>query len=160
MAGPIRNLREIGVGSGWKCLEVAAGAGSIASWLGNHIGPTGHVLATDLDPHLLEGIQAPNISVQGQNLLTDDLPEYAFDLVHTRALLSFLPDPRRAIGKLVSATRPGGWLLIEQPDYVSAVPDPSMSEGAQELSRKGWAALLGHLQSHGYDTELGRRLVL
>jgi hypothetical protein len=33
-----------------------------------------------------------------------------------------------------------------------------MTKSAQELSRKGWDALLGHLQSQGVDTELGRRL--
>lgn len=157
-AWTIRNLREIGVGTGWHCLEVAAGGGSIASWLGSQVGLHGHVMATDLEPHFLEAIRGPNISVQRHDILTDDVPQSAFDLVHTRALLTFLPDPRRAIAKLVSAIKPGGWLLLEEPDYVSAIPDPTMAQSAQELSRKGWDALLGHLQSRGYDTELGRRL--
>jgi hypothetical protein len=115
-------------------------------------------MATELEPHLLEAIRGPNISIERHNILSDDLPQSTFDLVHTRALLTFLPDTRRAIVKLVSAIKPGGWLLIEEPDYVSAIPDPTMTKSAQELSRKGWDALLGHLQSRGVDTELGRRL--
>lgn len=152
----IRNLREIEVGTGWHCLEVAGGAGSIASWLGNQVGPRGHVVATDLEPHLLEAIRRPNISVERHDILTDDLPQSAFDLVHARALLTFLPEPKRVIEKLVSALKPDGWLLIEEPDYVSAVPDPTMPKWVTELSRKGWDALLGYLRSRGY--ELGRRL--
>jgi hypothetical protein len=31
--GTIRHVTEIGVGSGWHCLEVGAGGGSIATWL-------------------------------------------------------------------------------------------------------------------------------
>ena len=132
----IRNLQEIGVGTGWYCLEVAAAGGSIASWLGSQVGLGGHVMATDLDPDLLEVIRGPNISIKRHNILSDDLPQSTFDLVHTRSLLTFLPDPRRAIAKLVSAIKPGGWLLIEEPDYVSAIPDPTMTKSAQELSRK------------------------
>jgi SAM-dependent methyltransferase len=154
----IRNLKEIGVGRGWYCLEVAGGGGSIAAWLGSQVGSHGHVLATDLEPHFLEALKGPNISVERHNILTDDLPQSAFDLVHTRALLVFLPEPKQVIAKLAGALKPGGWLLVEEPDYVSAIPDPTMTESAIEISRKGWDALLGHLQSRGYDKELGRRL--
>ena len=47
--GTIRHLTEIGVGNGWHCLEVGAGGGSIATWLCDRVGSTGHVLATDID---------------------------------------------------------------------------------------------------------------
>jgi ubiquinone/menaquinone biosynthesis C-methylase UbiE len=154
----IRNLQEIGVGADWRCLEVAGGGGSIAAWLGSQVGLRGHVVATDLEPHFLEAIRGPNISVERHDILTDNLPQAAFDLVHTRALLTFLPEPRQAIAKLVGAVKPGGSLLIEEPDYVSAIPDSTMTKSAMELSRRGWDALLGHLRSRGYDSELGRRL--
>src|SRR5215469_12310608 len=143
----IRNLREVGVARNWHCLEIAGGHGSIASWLCNQVGSGGHVVATDLEPHFLEAIKAPNISVERHNILTDDLPESAFDLIHTRALLTFLPEPTLVIEKMLKAAKPGGWLLIEEPDYVSAIPDPTMTASARELSRKGWDALLGHLRS-------------
>lgn len=59
---------------------------------------------------------------------------------------------------MAAALKPGGWLVLEEPDYVSAVPDPSMAPAATALSKKGWSALLGHLRSRGYNTELGRHL--
>jgi ubiquinone/menaquinone biosynthesis C-methylase UbiE len=47
--GTIRRMGNIGVTDGWICLEVGAGAGSIARWLARRVGPTGSVVATDLD---------------------------------------------------------------------------------------------------------------
>jgi SAM-dependent methyltransferase len=154
----IRYLRLIGVPAGWHCLEVAGGGGSIAAWLCNQVGPGGHVMATDLDPRFLEAITAPNLEVQRHNILTDPLPDAAFDLVHVRALLAFLPRPDQVIRTLVAALKPGGWLLLEESDYGSAGPDPSMAPGAAALAQKGWEALLSFARSRGYDTALGRRL--
>src|SRR5438552_2184362 len=91
----IRNLRQIGVAAGWHCLEVAGGGGSIAAWLCDQVGAAGHVMATDLDPRFIEAIAAPNLEVRRHNILTDPLPDAAFDLVHVRALLAFLPRPTR-----------------------------------------------------------------
>lgn len=154
----LRNLSKLGVRAGWECLEVAAGGGSIAAWLCAQVGPEGHVLATDLEPRLLEAIASPNLRVERHNILDDHLPEAAFDLVHTRALLTFLPEPQKAIEKMAAAVKPGGWLLIEEPDYASVVPDPCMKPHAVALSCKGWEALLCCLTSKGYDTEFGRHL--
>lgn len=154
----IRNLERVGVDAGWDCLEVAGGGGSIAAWLCRRVGTAGHVLATDVEPCFLESIAASNLTVESHDILADDLPECAFSLVHARALLTFLPEPHRAVQKMVAALKPGGWLLIEEPDYISATPDPSMGPAAVELSKKGWNALLSHLRSRGYDTELGRHL--
>jgi trans-aconitate methyltransferase len=157
-AWSIRNLGEVGVDSEWKCLELAAGGGSIAAWLCRRVGPSGQVVAMDLEPRLLGALAMPNLRVQRHNILTDPLPESTFDLVHARALLTFLPEPKQVIRKMVSALKPGGWLLLEEPDYISAIPDPSMAAEAIELSTKGWDALLSHLRSKGYDTALGRHL--
>jgi hypothetical protein len=49
------HLREIGVGSGWRCWEVGAGGMSVPLWLAAQVGPTGLVLATDIDTSLLTG---------------------------------------------------------------------------------------------------------
>src|ERR671933_2987295 len=47
---------RLGVRAGWRCWEVGAGGRSIPEALAAAVGPTGHVLATDintawLDPH-------------------------------------------------------------------------------------------------------------
>ena len=52
--GTIRHLEDRGVSESWRCLEVGGGGGSITAWLANRVGPTGHVLVTDVDPRFLE----------------------------------------------------------------------------------------------------------
>ena len=37
----VRYLLRLGVGDGWRCLEVGAGAGSIVRWLSDRVGPNG-----------------------------------------------------------------------------------------------------------------------
>jgi hypothetical protein len=46
----ISYLTGVGVTYGWACWEIGAGGGSIARWLAERVGPTGSVLATDIDP--------------------------------------------------------------------------------------------------------------
>ena len=48
-----RRLSATGLGSGWRCLEVGGGGGSVARWLSEQVGIAGYVLATDIEPALL-----------------------------------------------------------------------------------------------------------
>jgi SAM-dependent methyltransferase len=160
MADPrtIRNFGKVGVKEGWRCLEIAGGGGSIAEWLCHQVGGSGHVVATDLDPRFLKAINASNLEVWRHDILREPLPMEAFDLVHARAVLVFLPQPVETISKMVAALKPGGWLLLEEPDMVSAVPDPSMTPAATAISKKGWDAWLSHAQSRGANPWYGRQL--
>jgi SAM-dependent methyltransferase len=154
----IRNFGKLGVGKGWHCLEIAGGGGSIAEWLWRQVGSGGHVVATDLQPRFLEAIDESNLEVWRHDILRQPLPVRKFHLVHARAVLAFLPQPAETITKMVAALKPEGWLLVESADFVSAIPDPSMSPAAVALLKKGWDAVLWHLQTQGYDTAFGRCL--
>ncbi|HEY0808078.1 MAG TPA: hypothetical protein VGD84_23630 [Pseudonocardiaceae bacterium] len=59
-----RYLTEAGVTTGWHCLDVGAGGGSITRWLADRVGPTGSVLATDIETDLLSQVDLPNVTVQ------------------------------------------------------------------------------------------------
>src|SRR4051794_23198942 len=54
-------LARLGVGPGWRCAEVGAGGGSIVRWLADRVGPTGQVVATDIDIRYLATVDAPNV---------------------------------------------------------------------------------------------------
>lgn len=118
--GTIRHLEQCGVSSGWRCLEVGGGGGSIAAWLAARVGPTGHVLVTDIDPRFLESLQAtlqaPNLEVRRHDIVNDPLPEAAFDLVHSRLVLLHLPQREKALARMIAALKPGGWLVDEEFD--------------------------------------------
>jgi SAM-dependent methyltransferase len=153
-----KHMEALGVSAGWSCLELAGGGGSMTKWLCQQVGPSGRVLATDLETCFLDTIDATNLEVRRHDIVTEDLPKAAFDLVHARAVLCFLPDQDRVLRKMVAALKPGGWLLAEEPDFVSAVPDPSMKPTARAVSEKGSAAVSGYLESRGYHAYLGSGL--
>lgn len=113
------HLDEVGVAPGWSCLEVGAGGGSVARILCDRVGPEGRVLAVDLEPTLLAGLEAPNLEVRRLDVVVDELPERAFDLVHARAVLMHIPQRDEVIPRLVAALRPGGVLLLEEVDLTS-----------------------------------------
>ena len=158
-----RLLSDLGVGTGWRCLEVGCGAGSIAQWLAARVGETGHVLATDLDTRFLDGHGLANLEVRTHNIVTDPLDEAAFDLIHARAVLVHLPDRQHVLERLVGALRPGGWLLIEDVDfggstasmlsqYVTAAPP---SQAAMERIYQAFGTVFA---ANGADPSYGSRL--
>jgi SAM-dependent methyltransferase len=151
--GTMFRLEALGTGPGWRCLEAGAGGGSVAAWLANRVGPTGHVIATDLETTLLEPLAGDNLEVLKHDLLADELPADAFDLVHARLLLEWLGD-RDALQRLVAAIAPGGWLLVEDFDWAIGGP----ADDAAVLC-KAYEAILGLLQSIGYQRHYGRTLL-
>src|ERR1043166_4988648 len=112
-----RRLAALGIQPGWRCLEVGAGHGSIVRWLAEQVGPQGRVVATDLNPRFLTELQLPNVEVRRHDIRTNPLDAGRYDLAHCRAVLSHLPDPPRALRRIVAAVRMGGWVVIEDGDF-------------------------------------------
>ncbi|MGQ0464327.1 MAG: methyltransferase [Sporichthyaceae bacterium] len=119
-AGTTRRLDALEVGAGWRCLEVGAGGGSIARWLCSRVQPTGRVLAVDLDTRFVADLRAANLDVAPLDVVAEELPRDAFDLVHVRAVLAHLPERAAVLGKLVAALAPGGRLLVEEPYWAAS----------------------------------------
>lgn len=156
--GTIRLLDALGVGEGWRCLEVGAGGGSIAAWLCTRAGSSGRVVAIDIETRFLDALDRANLEVRRQDIVTDELPMNAFDLVHGRALLQHLAASEAALRRMVHALKPGGWLLVEEPDLISLVPDPSGHADATALFSRGIDALRETFRVLGSDASYGRRL--
>jgi 2-polyprenyl-3-methyl-5-hydroxy-6-metoxy-1,4-benzoquinol methylase len=138
--GTIRHLEALGVSNGWQCLEVGGGGGSIAEWLCRQVGPAGRVVATDINTRFLEALDLATLEVRVHNIVEDELEQGAFDLVHTRAVLFHLGQRQTALERMVSALKPGGWLLVEEPDYSCFVADPRVGQAACDLFLKGLRA--------------------
>ena len=156
-----RRLEALGVRAGWRCLEVAAGRGSIARWLAARVGDSGRVVAADLNPRFLQGGALPaNVQVRTHDLLADDFEPRAYDLVHARALLVHLPEPERALARLAAAVRPGGWLLIEEADFSLFRASDPRHPGAAAFDQRV-RRLLDAIRSAGiWDACLGHRIPL
>ena len=63
-----RRLTMLGIRQGLRCLEVGAGGGSVASWLCEQVGPTGRVVATDIDIQFAIRRQFPKRSLRPRRL--------------------------------------------------------------------------------------------
>ena len=112
-----RRLLGTGLKAGWRCLEVGPGAGSIMTWMGEVVGSTGQVVAVELDPKFLGERERSNVSVVQADIRTAQLPQQSFDLVHARYVLIHLSDYEVALTKMLDCLKPGGWLVLEEPDF-------------------------------------------
>jgi SAM-dependent methyltransferase len=146
-------LARHGAQAGAAVLEVGAGGGSIVEWLAGRVGSSGRVLATDLDTRFVEPLRSQTVEVRRADVVTDELPEGEFDLVHTRLLLEHLPGRDAALDRLVRALRPGGWLVVEDYDWTGFGFDP-----ADELQTRAAEAILTFMANAGFDQTYGRRV--
>jgi SAM-dependent methyltransferase len=148
-----RYLQALGVGPGWRCLELGGGNGSIAEWLCDTVGPAGSVTSVDIDPVLLDLVPAQNLSVRQMDVRSGALPVGAFDLVTCRALLHQISEHAPAVlERMAAAVRPGGWLLVQEPDFSLAPTTEPESWAAT------WRALIEWGRDNGVDWLIGRRL--
>jgi SAM-dependent methyltransferase len=155
----IRRFEDIGVTRGWRCVEIGAGGGSIARWLAARVGPTGKVVAADMDPRFLGPLsELDNVEVRRLDITTDDVEPETYDLVHCRCLLMHLDDPSAAIERMVAGLRPDGVLFVEDPDMAPrAAVDPDHPRVA--LNERVGGAVREGLASRGIFTmTFGRRL--
>jgi SAM-dependent methyltransferase len=144
-------LDELGIGNGWKCLEVGAGGGSMVEWMA---GRGAHVTAIDIDTRFIESLASDAIEVRRVDLRTDELPQAEFDLVHARLVLEHLNDRRQILDGLAATLRAGGWIVIEDYDWSCfgfEGDDPEVARVAE--------AILGFMQQAGFERDYGRRVV-
>jgi len=152
----IRHIEQRGIDRGWSCLEIGGGGGSIASWLCARVGVRGRVLATDLDPRFLEELSYTNLEVRRHDIRTEGLPKGEFDLAHARLVLIHLPDREVALRRTIDALKPGGWIVIEEFDALTFLPDPAVNPGEANLRVR--QAFDEALTARGVDLYCGRLL--
>lgn len=124
--GTVEHLSTLRLEPGAQCLEVGAGGGSIAAWLCERVGPSGRVVASDVQTKFLAALTYPQLQVMHHDIGTDPLPETEFDLAHVRWTLFWLSPSHRAtaIEKMVASLEPGGLLVAEEPDFVTLLESP------------------------------------
>ena len=149
--GTIERFDALGVAPGWACLEIGAGNGSAAGWLAERVGPSGRVVATDLEVERLSRLGHPNLEVWRHDLRSDPLPAATFDLVHSRMVVQHLADPAAAVRAMVDALRPGGVLFLEDTDSLPLFRSARSEHFLQDVRAAGY----GLMRESGHEPRGG-----
>lgn len=151
-------LRRLGLRPGMTCLDAGCGIGAVSLRLARRVGAGGHVVGIDLDEPALavarreaERRQLPAVfraeSVMG---LQD---EGIYDFIYSRFLLTHLPEPQRALERLVRAARPGGVVAVEDIEFVGHFSHPACPAFDRYVSLYQQV-----VRSRGGDPNIGPRL--
>jgi SAM-dependent methyltransferase len=145
------HIERLGVGPGARTLEVGCGNGSVSAWLAGRVAPAGHAVAVDLDLSLVVA-DVPGLELRQADILAGPVEPEDFDLVTARAVLHHVGDVEAAVANLVASARPGGAVLLIEPDFLPVtVAEPAEVRGFWE----GW---LAWSREQGIDYFIGRRL--
>ncbi|HEV7465849.1 MAG TPA: methyltransferase domain-containing protein [Candidatus Dormibacteraeota bacterium] len=143
--GTRRHAEAIGVAPGWRRLEVGGGGGY---------------------PRV-----PSDVEILHHDVAAGPPPQREFDLVHARLLLLHAPQRGALLRSLVSALKPGGWLLVEDVDCrILGCQDGAAEEPAHVSVTGGRTAsdtlvvarvlrAMGRIMtSNGVDLAYGRKL--
>jgi SAM-dependent methyltransferase len=119
-------LREAGIASGMRVLDVGSGAGDVAFLAAELVGACGEVVGNDIAAEAViaatrrakeKGMR--NVSfLEGESARMEfDGP---FDAVIGRYLLLFQSSPSQLLRKLARHVRPGGLMVFHEPDWTNA----------------------------------------
>jgi len=140
---------------GRRVLEVGAGAGSIARFLSEQVGPRGHVVALDTNTRFLGDLTSVEV-IQGSLV---EMALEPFDLVHARYVAIHNADSRAFFEAMLRHVAPGGTLVIEEPDF----RESRALAGPEHLRRsfdRVHRAVVEMFSKRGMDPGLGSRLGL
>lgn len=120
------------VHEGDQVLELAAGPGVLAPRWSSLVGPSGHVVVSDVAPRMVDTARErttalANVDVAEIDATAIDLPAGSFDVVVCRMGLMFAPDPAKVFREIHRVLRPGGrcaaatWAGLEQNPWMTCV---------------------------------------
>lgn len=114
-------IAHLGVASGMQVLDAGAGPGRLTIPLSKAVGPTGRVVALDVQRAMLEKVRAKaeraklaNIDFVEAALGTGKLPRGRFDRAVLVTVLGEIPDRAGALREIHDALKPGGILAITE----------------------------------------------
>jgi ubiquinone/menaquinone biosynthesis C-methylase UbiE len=149
-----RALTLLAPAPGERILEVGCGTGESLADLARAVEPGGRVAGVDASRRMIEAARARTAGLPVDLATGDahalDFPAGCFDACRADRVFQHLDDPRRALSELVRVCRPGGRIVISEPDWETVtldVPD-------RALARKVLAFLCDSVR-HGW---IGRQL--
>jgi len=117
-------LHHLDLRPGIQILDVASGHGIPAFYLAEHVGPTGEILAIDMNAgqvaraRAIQGSQLPWLRFECMDMRALPLNLPTFDrITGNLSVMFFRPDRFQAVRGLVKHLAPGGQLVLTFPSY-------------------------------------------
>jgi 2-polyprenyl-3-methyl-5-hydroxy-6-metoxy-1,4-benzoquinol methylase len=152
-----QRLLATGLTTGWQCLEVGAGAGSIMKWMSSIVGAEGRVTAVDIDTRFVADTSLSNVEIIQADINQLTLANNSFDLIHARNILIHLADYQTILSKMLSWLKPNGWLVLEEPDF-SAIKFISGTSDEHQAFNSVKEAICQMFTNRQLDYDLGIKL--
>lgn len=165
-----RALEPLGDLRGKRVVDLACGAMGLLGALSRRVGPTGHVVGTDVSDVMLEHARAycaergfANVELVKDDAYASALPAASFDVVHARLLFAPMGRDEVLLPQLERLVRPGGFLVLEEPLAASwrVYPDGAAHDALLAMIVRAYerhmggvdagARLLGHARRRGWS---------
>lgn len=129
---------QIPVRPGWECIDVGCGTMGVLRPLSERVGEGGRVLGVDADESYVKAAERfvadhelANVRIRQADIFDGDLPGEMFDLVHLRFMFAPYGRDDELLARALALLRPGGVLVVEEPDASSwntMPPHPAFEE--------------------------------
>jgi len=151
-------LERAGLKEGDRCLDVGCGSGDVTLDIARRVGPKGHAIGIDFDEDIVRLAREDALGHGVQNVefrhhRAEDLDETGYDVVYARFLLTHLREPQHTLRAMVNAVRPGGVVVVEDPEFSTTFCVPP-DAAFERLVR--WTCET--MRRRGFDPDIGPRL--
>lgn len=132
-------LTRLPGGSGCTALDIGCGAMGWLRILSEWVGSGGSAIGTDIDDKMLASARSfidaetlRNVTLMKDDLFVSKVPPRSVDLVHSRFQIAPLGRAAEQLEAYRQVVKPGGWIVIEDPDIASWRVNPN-APGVERL---------------------------
>lgn len=118
-----QSMEAMRLRDGSRAADIGCGAGDDAARLSHLVGPHGTALGIDLSEAMVAEAAARFTKVENLEFVAAPAASLPFadgtlDAIRADRVLIHVPDPEAAIGEMVRVLRPGGRIVLSEPDMV------------------------------------------
>jgi SAM-dependent methyltransferase len=136
-----RSIELMRLTTGQIVLDAGCGTGVLLAALAHAVAPSGHVIGLDHNAAFLVEARrrvetagvSERVELREGDALALPFADASFDASHCERLLMHLDEPGRAVTELARVTRPGGWVVVAEPDYGASRTDHPDQEALRTI---------------------------